>query len=87
MQVLRGTKREITMMEWNEVLAKAEKKLADSKKCYELYGDEDSKSWIAEDEKKVNKVKAQICFEMPQGPQPFDSANPCCHWSAPRSAQ
>ena len=60
MQVLRGTKREITMMEWNEVLAKAEKKLADSKKCYELYGDDDSKQWIEEDEKKVAKIKQQI---------------------------
>ena len=60
MQVLRGTKREITMMEWNEVLAKAEKKLSDSKKCYELYGDDDSKAWIAEDEEKVNKIKKQI---------------------------
>ena len=60
MQVLRGTKREITMMEWNEVLAKAEKKLADSKKCYELYGDEDSKQWIEEDEKKVAEIKQSI---------------------------
>ena len=60
MQVLRGTKREITMMEWNEVLAKAEKKLADSKKCYELYGDDDSKRWIEEDEKKVDEIKQQI---------------------------
>ena len=60
MQVLRGTKREITMMEWNEVLAKAEKKLADSKKCYELYGDDDSKQWIEEDEKKVAEIKQQI---------------------------
>ena len=60
MQVLRGTKREITMMEWNEVLAKAEKKLSDSKKCYEMYGDEDSKAWIAEDEEKVNQIKKQI---------------------------
>jgi len=60
MQVLRGTKREITMMEWNEVLSKAEKKLADSKKCYELYGDDDSKQWIEEDEKKVNEIKQHI---------------------------
>ena len=60
MQVLRGTKREITMMEWNEVLAKAEKKLADSKKCYELYGDDDSKQWIEEDKKKVAEIKQQI---------------------------
>ena len=60
MQILTGTKREITMMEWNEVLAKAEKKLADSKKCFELYGDEDSKRWIEEDEKKVAEIKQQI---------------------------
>ena len=60
MQVLRGTKREITMMEWNEVLAKAEKKLGDSKKCYELYGDDDSKRWIEEDEKKVAEIKQSI---------------------------
>ena len=60
MQVLRGTKREITMMEWNEVLSKAEKKLSDSEKCYELYGDEDSKQWIEEDEKKVAEIKRKI---------------------------
>ena len=60
MQVLRGTPREITMMECSEVLAKAEKKLADSKKCFELYGDEDSKQWIEEDEKKVAEIKQQI---------------------------
>lgn len=60
MQILTGTKREITMMEWNETLAKAEKKLADSKKCFELYGDEDSRRWIAEDEKKVSEIKDRI---------------------------
>ena len=32
MQILKGTKREITLLEWNEVLAKAEKHLAESKK-------------------------------------------------------
>lgn len=32
MQILKGTKREITLLEWNEVLAKAEKSLAESKK-------------------------------------------------------
>ena len=60
MQILTGTKRTITLMEWNEVLAKAEKKLADSKKCYELYGDEDSKRWIEEDQEKVDKIKQNI---------------------------
>lgn len=60
MQILKGTKREITLMEWNEQLKKAEKKLSDSCKCFELYGDEDSKQWIEEDQEKVNKIKEQI---------------------------
>jgi len=60
MQIIRGTKREITLWQWNEQLEKAEKKLADSKKCHELYRDSDSKQWIAEDEEKVNKIKKQI---------------------------
>lgn len=60
MQTLRGTKRQITLMQWNEQLAKAEKSLADSKKCYELYGDDDYKQWIEEDQAKVDKIKQQI---------------------------
>lgn len=43
MQILRGTKREITLMQWNEQLEKAKKKLEDSKECYRRFGDEDSK--------------------------------------------
>ncbi len=31
MQILRGTKREITLMQWNEQLEKAKKRLEDSK--------------------------------------------------------
>lgn len=60
MQVLTGTKREITMMEWNEVLAKAEKKLADSEECYRRFEDDDSKQWIEEDKAKVAKIKKDI---------------------------
>lgn len=60
MQVMKGTKREITLFEWGEVLAKAEKRLAGSKKCYELFGDEDSRKWVEEDTAKVNKIKQQI---------------------------
>lgn len=60
MQILKGTKREITLLEWNEVLAKAEKHLAESKKCYELYGDDDSKQWVEEDTAKVDYIKQQI---------------------------
>lgn len=60
MQVLTGTKREITMMEWTEVLAKAEKKLADSEECYRRFEDDDSKQWIEEDKAKVAKIKKDI---------------------------
>ena len=60
MQILKCTKRQITLLEWNEVLAKAEKSLAESKKCYEIYGDDDSKQWVEEDTAKVDYVKQQI---------------------------
>ncbi len=58
MQILRGTKREITLMQWNEQLEKAKKKLNDSRKCHELYGDHED--WIEEDEKKVSEIKKHI---------------------------
>ena len=60
MQILKGTKREITLMEWNEQLAKAEKKLADSEECYRRFGDEDSKQWVEEDKAKVEEIEAKI---------------------------
>ena len=66
MQVLTGTKREITLRLWNEQLEKAKNRLEESKKCYELYQDDDSKKWIAEDEKKVadieKKIKEAVAF-------------------------
>ena len=60
MQILRGTKREITLMQWNEQLRKAEKRLADSKKCFELFGGRDDKQRIAEDEEKLNEIKKNM---------------------------
>jgi len=60
MQILRGTKREITLMEWNEQLKKAEKRLEDSKECYRRFGDKDSKAWVIEDQKKVDEIKQHI---------------------------
>lgn len=60
MQVLRGTKREITLMQWNEQLEKAKKKLEDSKECYRRFGDEDSKQWIVEDEQRVAEIEQKI---------------------------
>ena len=60
MQILKGTKREITLAEWDEQLKKAEKKLKDSQECYRIFGDSDSKKWIEEDEDKVLKIKRDI---------------------------
>lgn len=47
-------------MQWYEQLQKAKKRLSASKKCYELYGDEDSLSWIEEDKQKVKEIEKQI---------------------------
>ena len=58
MQVLTGTKREITLMQWNEKLNKAKKRLEDSKKCHELFGD--NQEWIEEDQEKVNEIEKHI---------------------------
>ena len=63
MQILTGTKRQITLMQWNEILAKAEKRLEDSRECFRRFGDQEddeSKQWIAEDEAKVAEIKRQI---------------------------
>lgn len=60
MQIITGSKRKITLMQWDEQLAKAKKSLEESKKCYELYKDEDSKQWIAEDEQKVAEIEQHI---------------------------
>lgn len=60
MQVLKGTKREITLMLWNEQLEKAKKRLENSKECYRRFGDEDSKQWIAEDEQKAAEIEQKI---------------------------
>lgn len=53
-----GNKYEITMYEWYKILAKAEKRLADSVECNKRFGD--NEDWIAEDTEKVNKIKADI---------------------------
>lgn len=60
MQILKGTKREITLQLWNEQLEKAKKSLEESKTLYSLYGDEDYKQWIEEDQKKVNEIEQSI---------------------------
>ena len=42
-------------MLWDEQIAKAKKRLADSKKGFELYGD--NEDWVAEDKKKLEQLE------------------------------
>jgi predicted SAM-dependent methyltransferase len=60
MQVMNmiGNKYEITMYEWYEILAKAEKKLQESIECNKRFGD--NEDWITEDTEKVEKIKNDI---------------------------
>ena len=55
------TKREQVIKEWERQIAKAEKKLAESTKCYELFGDEDFyNEWVAADRKRVEELKSNM---------------------------
>ena len=52
------TKREQVIKEWERQIAKAEKRLADSTKCYEMFGDEDYyNEWVVADMKRVEELK------------------------------
>ena len=52
------TKREQVIKEWERQIAKAEKKLAESTKCYEMFGDEDFyNEWVVADRKRVEELK------------------------------
>lgn len=60
MQILTGNRFDITMLEWSELLAKAERRLAASRECLRRFGDEDSAAWVKEDEAKVNEIKSKM---------------------------
>jgi hypothetical protein len=60
MQNSRGARREIVLMQWGEQLRNAEKRLADSKRDFELFGDSDAKQRVVEDEKKVSRIRRRI---------------------------
>lgn len=47
-------------MLWNEQLEKAKKSLEESKECYRCFGDDDSKLWIEEDQRKVDEIEQEI---------------------------
>ena len=53
-----GSKYDITMFQWFEQLAKAEKRLEESIECNRRFGD--NKEWIEEDTEKINSIKKDI---------------------------
>lgn len=58
MQILKGTKREITIMQWKEQIEKYMKRANDSVKCFELYSQTDDLIMLIEDcEKLIESAK------------------------------
>ena len=53
MQILKGTKREITMIEWQEQLEKYMKRANDSMECFRLYHGADDLIHLTEDCEKL----------------------------------
>ena len=54
-------RRESVIKEWERQIAKAEKKLAESTKCYETFGDEDFyNEWVVADRKRVEELKSNM---------------------------
>ena len=53
MQVLTGTKREITIMQWEEQLEKYMKRANDCMECFKLYHNSDDLIHLAEDCEKL----------------------------------
>lgn len=66
MQILKGTKREITIMEWQEQIDKYMKRANDSAECFRLYHEADDLTHLTEDCEKLinlcNKTKEVINF-------------------------
>lgn len=61
MKVLSGTKREVTLMEWKEIIDKAMKRANDSAECFRLYSDPSELEMLIEDcEKIIEKAKKTI---------------------------
>lgn len=51
------SKYDVTINDWERLIEKAQKRLENSKKCFEYFGDDDSKRWIEEDTKKLNELE------------------------------
>ena len=53
MQILQGTKREITITQWKEQLEKHIKRANDSMECFRRFHDSDSLEHLKEDAEKI----------------------------------
>lgn len=53
MKMLKGTKREITVMQWKEQISKYLNRANDSAKCFDLYSQVDDLDMIIEDCEKL----------------------------------
>lgn len=53
-----GNKYEITMFQWYEILAKAQKKLDESIECNKRFGD--NEEWIIEDTNKLEEIQTEV---------------------------
>lgn len=53
MQILKGTKREITIMEWQEQLEKYMKRANDSMECFRQFHESDDLTHLSEDCEKL----------------------------------
>jgi hypothetical protein len=58
MQILKGSKREITLMQWNEKLEKARKRLRDSEEVFRRFGD--NQHWVEKDRSDVEEIEEDI---------------------------
>lgn len=56
MQVLTGTRREITVMEWQELLEKYMKRANDSMECFRRFQSEDDLEHLKEDAQELMKT-------------------------------
>lgn len=54
------SKREIVVAEWNRAIELAENRLADSTKCFELFGESTDKDHMEEDQKRLDELKKQF---------------------------
>lgn len=66
MQILKGSKKEIALMEWQEQLEKYMKRANDSMECFRLYHEADDLTHLKEDCEKLivlcNNAKEAIDF-------------------------